>query len=202
MFVTPTVSVEKTIEALNARGIQAERVASKAEAHDRLTSLIPDGASVMTAGSLTLKQIGFEERLISKDHRWNNLKDALLAEQDPVRQAKMRREASLADYFVGSVQAIAESGEVVLVSAGGSQLAPYVFSSPHVIWVAGAQKIVPDLDTALRRIREYALPIEDQRMKSLGRPGSFIGKIVIFEREPVQLGREIRLILVDEEVGV
>ncbi len=202
MFVTPTVSVEKTIEALNARGIQAERVASKAEAHDRLTSLIPDGASVMTAGSLTLKQIGFEERLISKDHRWNNLKDALLAEQDPVRQAKMRREASLADYFVGSVQAIAESGEVVLVSAGGSQLAPYVFSSPHVIWVAGTQKIVPDLDTALRRIREYALPIEDQRMKSLGRPGSFIGKIVIFEREPVQLGREIRLILVDEEVGV
>ena len=51
-------------------------------------------------------------------------------------------------------------------------------------------------------MREYALPREDERMKSLGAPGSFIGKLLIFEREAAMMGRNIHLILVNEEVGV
>ena len=202
MFDVMTGNVEKTLEAINARGVQAERVATKEAAFERLVSLIPEGASIMTGGSLTLKQIGFEDHLIARAHHWNNLKDDLLAETDPVKQMRLRKEATLADYYIGSPQAIAESGELVFASAGGSQLPAYVFSSDNVIWVAGAQKIVPDLETALRRVREHALPAEDVRMKSLGRPGSFIGKLVIFEREPPQLGRHLHLILVDEPVGV
>ena len=89
-----------------------------------------------------------------------------------------------------------------MASAGGGQLAAYVFSSPNVIWVAGVQKITPTLEDAIRRVREYALPREDQRMKELGRPGSIIGKLLIFEHEPPQLGRNIHLILVNEVVGV
>ncbi len=202
MFDTKISTVEKTIEAVNERGIQAEVVGSKAEALARLTSLIPDGSKVMPAGSLSLRQIGFEDLLKTGQHAWHNMKDVVLAEKDPARQRQMRREASLADYYVGSPQAITENGEMVFVSAGGSQLAAYAFSASNVIWVAGAQKIVPDLEAALRRVREIALPAEDIRMKGLGFPGSFVGKTLIFEREPAMLGRNLHLILINEEVGV
>jgi len=156
----------------------------------------------MTGASITLQQIGFEEVLISKAHPWVNLKDELLAEKDPARQAELRRKSILAEYFLGSVHAIAETGEIVIASATGSQLPSYAFSSPNVIWVAGAQKITPTLDDAIRRVREYNFPRENQRMKDMGYPGSMIGKLLIFERESPYLNRHITLILVKEAVGV
>ncbi len=104
--------------------------------------------------------------------------------------------------FLGSVNAIAETGELVFASATGSQLAPYAYSSRNIIWVAGAQKITPTLDEALRRVRDYVLPLEDQRQKSVGNAaGSFIGRILIFEREPAYLRRSLTLILVNEALG-
>lgn len=202
MYDAATIDAQKTLEAVTARGVQAEMVHSRAEALERLTTLIPAGAQVMTGGSLTLQQIGFEDLLIGGQHPWRNLKDTLLAEKDPPRQMRLRREAGLAEYFIGSPQAITASGELIFVSAGGSQLPAYTFSAPNVIWVAGVQKIVPDIETGMRRIREVALPAEDARMKKLGYPGSFVGKTLIFEHEPPVMGRNLRLILVNEAVGV
>ncbi|MEO8606403.1 MAG: lactate utilization protein [Chloroflexota bacterium] len=195
-------NIDSTVAAIQSRGIQAEVVETGAQALERIQQLIPEGARVMTGGSVTLKQIGLEELLKAQTHPWINLKDEILAETDMVKQGQLRKQSTLADYFLGSVQAITETGELVFASAGGSQLAAYAFSSSNIVWVAGVQKIVPTLEDALRRVREHNLPIEDQRMKGLGFPGSFIGKILIFEREPAQLGRKIHLILVNETVGV
>src|SRR5213593_2208656 len=69
---------------------------------------------------------------------------------------------------------------------------------PHVIWVAGINKLVPNLEAGLQRVREVALPLEDQRMKRQGSPGSSIGKLVIYERE--RPGR-ITLVLAGERLG-
>jgi hypothetical protein len=100
---------------------------------------------------------------------------------------------------LGSVHAVAQGGEVVAASASGSQLPAYVFSSPHVIWIVGAQKITVDLDAAFRRLKEYVLPMEDARMKANNMGGSFIGKLVVFEKEAFP-GR-ITLIFVKEKLG-
>ena len=115
----------------------------------------------------------------------------------------LRKLATLADYFLGSVHAIAETGEIIIASATGSQLAPYAYSSSHVIWVAGAQKIVPTLEDGFRRVREHILPHEDQRMKKAygENAGSFIGKLLVFEREAPYLHRSVTLILVNQQVG-
>ena len=194
--------IEQTAAALEARGIKVVVTNTGAEALDYIKQVIPAGATIMTGASITLQQIGFEEVLISKAHPWVNLKDELLAEKDPARQAELRRKSILAEYFLGSVHAIAETGEIVIASATGSQLPSYAFSSPNVIWVAGAQKITPTLDDAIRRVREYNFPRENQRMKDMGYPGSMIGKLLIFERESLYLNRHITLILVKEAVGV
>jgi L-lactate utilization protein LutC len=187
---------------VKARGIAVELVEKKEDALAKLEKMIPSGSTVMTPGSVTLQQIGFEELLKSGKHPWRNFKAEILAEKDPVRQTVLRKEATLSEFYVGSVNAIAESGEIVIASATGSQLSPYAFSSRNVIWVAGAHKIVPTLEDAIRRVREYALPLEDQRMKSVGiSAGSFIGKILIFEREAAYLRRNVTLLLVNEVLG-
>jgi L-lactate utilization protein LutB len=104
--------IETTAAAVMARGISVEVVNNRADALERIKSIIPAGVTVMTGASLTLKEIGFEEYLISKTHPWKNLKDDIVNETDPARQAALRKESILADYFLGSVHAVAETGEL------------------------------------------------------------------------------------------
>jgi L-lactate utilization protein LutB len=195
--------IDRTMKAIESRGVKVVVADTKESALSVLMSLIPEGAGVMTGASLTLKEIGFEDLLKSGNHRWHNLKGEIVAEKDPARQSLLRKQGTLADYFLGSVHAIAETGEILVASATGSQIAPYAFSSNHVIWVAGAQKIVPTVEDGFRRIREYVLPHEDQRMKMNFGPQaeSFIGKILLFEREAPYLHRTLTLILIRQLVG-
>ena len=198
-----TDRLERTIEAIRMRGVTVTLVETKESALPQLLSMIPSGATVMTGSSVTLQQIGFEAMLISGEHSWRNFKGEVLAEKDPTAQAALRRQGTLADFFLGSVNAIAETGEMVIASATGSQLPAYAYSCKNVIWVAGAQKITPSFETALQRVREYVLPLEDQHMKQLygNQAGSFIGKLLIFEREAPYLHRNVNLIMVNEILG-
>ncbi len=198
---TPEV-IQRTVEAVNARGIHAELVETKEEALARIQAIIPPEAVVMTGGSVTLQQIGFEAVLISGQHPWRNFKADLLAEKDPAKQSAMRRQGTLAEFYLGSVNALAETGELVFASGTGSQLPAYAYTSRNVIWVAGTQKITPTLDDALRRVREFVLPLEDERQKKFGnKTGSYIGRILIFENEPAFLRRNLTLILVNQILG-
>jgi len=199
-----SVTLQRTIEAVRSRGINVTLVETKESALSQIEVLIPAGATVMTGASVTLQQIGLETFLKENKHSWRNLKDELLAESDLVKRAVLRKQATLADYFLGSVHAILETGEILIASATGSQLPAYAYSSSNVIWVAGAQKITPTLEDALHRIRDYANPHEDQRLKQTLGPqaASFVGKILIFEREAPYLRRSINLILVNRVLGV
>ena len=198
----PLERIERTLRAVKERGINAELVNTKEHALIRVQALIPPGAVVMTAASVTLQQIGFEALLIRGEHPWRNFKADLLAEKDPMKQMAMRRQGTLAEYFLGSINAIAETGQLVFASGSGSQLPAYAYTSRNVIWVAGAQKITPTLEEALHRIRDYVLPLEDQRMRSTGNPaGSRINRILILENEPAYLRRNLTLILVNQVLG-
>jgi L-lactate utilization protein LutC len=193
-------SVKKAADALKARNVNVEIVNTKEEALKRINKLIPSGNEVMTGSSTTLDQIGFTEQLKSGKHLWKNLKDAIMAEKDPVRQMELRKRSVTSEYFLGSVHAVAQTGEILIVSATGSQMPSDSFSSDNVIWVVGTHKIVPTLEEGFKRVHEYVVPLEDKRMKSLGYPGTTLGKILIFERE-VNENRRITLIFVNEKLG-
>jgi len=199
----PDETVRRVMLAFPGRGIQAELLDNKEAALARLKELIPLGAALSFGSSITLRQIGFEPLLVSGNHPWHNLKGEMLAEKDPARNAELRRKLVLADYFLGSVHAILEDGRLVIASNTGSQLGPYAFTARNIIWVAGTQKIVPTIDVALRRIREYCAPkVEQQGIAEMGRPGfGSIGKVLIFENESPFLKRAVRLLLVKEALG-
>lgn len=197
-----TKRIQRTMEAIQERNISVELVQTKEEALGRLQVLIPAGAGVMTGGSLTLTQIGLDDILISGKHPWRNVKGEILAEKDAEKKAALRKQSTLTEFFLGSVNAITESGELVFGSNTGNQLAAYAYCSRNAIWVAGTQKIVPTLDDALRRVREYVLPLMNERLKDQGNAaGTFIGRFLIFEREPTSLKRNLHLILVNQVLG-
>ena len=194
-------AIARTIAALAGRGVMAIAVENRAEALERAKALIPSGMSVMNGSSRTLEEIGFVEHLKSGTHGWKNLHEEILMEKDPAKQTILRKHAVLSDYYLGSVHAVAETGEMMIASNSGSQLPHIVSTSPNLVFIVGAQKIVPDFHVALARVRDYVLPLEDQRMKDAGFSGSAISKLVIFEREPAFMGRKVQVIFVNERLG-
>ncbi len=193
-------AIKNAMDAVKQRGITPELVDTKEDALMRLKELIPSGAEINMGTSTTLNEIGFIDLLKSGEHPWKNWKDIILAEKDEEKQMELRRRSVLSEYFLGSVHAIAETGEMVIASGSGSQLPAYIYTSNNVIWVAGTKKIVPTLNDAIKRVREYSLPLENARMKRQGYSGSTIGKLLIFERE-INPARKLTLILVNEKLG-
>jgi len=187
----------RVIRELNARGFSAQFVETGAEALSAALARIPEGSTVMTGSSTTLEQIGLPQAL--RTHGVRYLKDEIHGEADAKKRDRLRRGAVLADYFLGSVQAITQDGILVATDASGSRIAGYAFPAKNVIIVASVNKIVADLEAAMARAREVALPLEDARMKKQGAPGSTIGKWLIWEREIAQ-GRA-HVILVGEPLG-
>lgn len=193
-------TIKKTVASLKERNINTIVVSTRAEALEKIKELIPAGAGVMNGSSLTLQEIGFVDYLKWGNHKWENIHENILKEKDPTKQTELRKQSILATCFLGSVHAITEEGQVIIASASGSQIPSYSFSSDNVIWVAGTQKIVPDLESAMKRLNEYVIPLENKRMQGAGYPGTTLGRILIFERE-IMPNRHITLILVKEKLG-
>ena len=191
-------TIEKTSKALKERGIDAIIVNNGEEAKKKVLELIPQGAEVMDVSSTTLDQIGVSKEIVESG-RFNSIRKKIMSiDQQEMRHA-MRRMSSVADYVVGSVHAVTEEGQVVIASNSGSQLAPYASGSANVIWVVGTEKIVKNLDEAFKRIKEYTLPLESERMQKAYGMKSNISKLLIIEKEIMP--NRIKLIFVKEKLG-
>ncbi|MCL4366933.1 lactate utilization protein [Patescibacteria group bacterium] len=194
-------NLDHAVKALASKNISAVIVKDKARALEKIKELIPASASVMNGASVTLEQIGFIDYLKSGNHSWNNLHAAILAEKDPQQQLFLRKQAVLADYYLGSVHALTENGEFVVASNTGSQLPHIVYTSPNLIFVVSAKKIVPNLVEAMRRLEEHVVPLENEHMQKLYGTGTSLNKILVFKNENPSLGRKIQMILVQEDLG-
>ncbi len=194
-------TLAKVTAALTARNFEPIIVNTKEDALAKVKELIPAGASVMNGASTTLQQIGFIEYLKAGTHGWNNLHAAIAAETDPAKQGALRKQGTLSDYYVGSVHALSEAGELLIASNSGSQLPNIVFNSPNVLFVVSTQKITPTLADAETRLRTHVVPLEDARMKSVNMGGTALNKLFTFFAEPTYTGRKIRVILVKEQLG-
>jgi len=193
--------VNRTAKALRSKNIETFILKNRREALNKIKELIPQGVSVMNGASKTLEQIGFVEYLKSGKHKWNNLHEAILAEKDPAKQAILRKQSVLSDYYLGSVHALMENGEFIIASNTGSQLPHIVFTSQNLIFVVSTKKIVPNFTQAIERLEKHIIPLEDKRMREQYGMGTAENKIIIFKNENPMLGRKIRMLLVEEDLG-
>ena len=191
-------SIQRTIDALAARNVEAVLLQSREAALTKLKELVPEGSEVFVNTSETLTAIGYTEYMHGND-RCVNLHDRMMAQPDPAAQREFRRKTTIADYFVGSVQAIAETGEIVIASSSGSQIGAYSYGARRVILVAGTQEICPTLAEAEARTRGWTLERHDRWLEDRGVALTPIGKFLIMEHEAVA-GR-MTMLLVPESLG-
>ena len=194
-------TIDETIKNLATNGVETIQVETAKAALEKIKELIPKGASVMNGSSKTLEQIGFVDYLKSEDHGWNNLHKGILDEKNTEKQMMLRKHAVLSDYYLGSVHALSQTGEFIIASGSGSQLPHIVYTSPNLIFVVGAQKIVPNIQDAFKRLEEHVIPLEDINLMQKYNMHTYPSKILIFKRENPMFGRKVKMIIVNEVLG-
>jgi hypothetical protein len=196
--IVPRDEVLAVAGALEGNGITCIVVGSGEEARSAVVSILPVGAEVYNNTSRTLEVIGLADD-IERSGQYQPLRPRLYQMDREMQGREMRQLSASPDWVVGSVHAVTATGSLLIASASGSQLAPISSGAGHVIFVIGAQKIVPDFDTALRRIYEYCFPLEDQRARQAYGVPSGVNNVLIINKA-VAPGR-ITAILVNEALG-
>jgi hypothetical protein len=190
--------VRRAAAALEANGISALRAADAAEAKEVVLGLIPEGSQVHHGASMSLDVAGITDE-IDKSGRYESLRPRLWSMDRQTRADEIRRLSSAPEVMLGSVHAVTETGSLLTASMGGSQLGPYVSGAGRVILVVGTQKIVSDRAEGLRRIEEYAFPLEDARAQAAYGIHSAVNKVLIINREITP--DRITVVFVDEVLG-
>jgi len=194
---------EAELEALAARlrerNFEVLVVDDGAAAREEVLSRIPDGASVHSGKSKTLEDAGIFEALMEGD-RYEFIRKKTSKLDRRTQMDEIRRLSSTPDVMLGSAQAVTEAGQIVITSASGSQIGPIASGAGKLILVIGSQKVVPDLDTAFRRIKEHVFPYEDARLREQLGVGTRITRTLILESDFVP-GRTT-IILVRQPIGV
>jgi L-lactate utilization protein LutC len=190
--------VTRAAASLEANGISVLRAADAAEAKRVVLRLIPAGSQVHHGASLSLEASGIIDA-IENSERFDPVRPRIGALDRKTEADEIRRLSAAPDVMLGSVHAVTETGSLLAASMGGSQLGPYVSGAGRVILVVGNQKIVSDLQEALRRIDEYAFPLEDARAQAAYGIHSAVNKVLIINREIFP--QRITVVLVDEVLG-
>jgi hypothetical protein len=191
-------TIDRAVQALNRNGIKTIIVGNGEEARKKALELLPADAEVMNMSSVTLDSAGISKE-INESGRYNPVRKKFAAMDKATQGSLMQKLGAAPDYAIGSVHAVTENGEVIVVSQTGSQLPAYAFGSGHVIWVVGAQKFVKNIEKGMKRVYEYVLPLENERaMKAYGK-GSNVNKILIINKEINP--ERITMIIVKEKLG-
>jgi LUD domain len=190
-------TLSETAVALEEHGFGVEIVDDLEAARDAVLSRIPDGSSVMTNTSVTLGDTGIANA-IDDGGPYQSARNKMLALDYATQYKEMKAVSGQPDYALGSVHAVTRDGALMIASASGSQLASYAWGAANVIFVVGAQKLVPDAEAGRERIYKHGLPLEDARAYAAYGQNSRVGKILeIHQEDP---GR-IHVVLIRQVVG-
>ena len=155
IFKRNELLAQNLIKELNSRNMEAFYAKDKKEALEKVLDLIPDHSSVTMGGCQSANDIGLVDVL--KTDKYNF-----------IDRSKMdKREALLkgydTDYFITSANAISEDGILVNIDGNANRVS-YICQGPkHVIFIVGMNKVAKDLDSAMKRARNVAAPINGQR---------------------------------------
>ena len=186
-----------TVVALEEHGFSVEVVDGPDDARTAVLARIPAGSSVMTNTSVTLTETGIADA-INDGGPYESARNKMFALDFETQVQQMKAIGGQPDYALGSVHAVTHDGTLVIASASGSQLASYAWGAANVIFVIGAQKLVPGLDAARERIYQHSLKLEDARAQAAYGQHSSVGKVLEIHQE---LPGRIHIVLIRQQVG-
>lgn len=150
------------IKNLEKRRLEGSYAANSAQARDEVLAMIPPGTTVYRCGSMTTTVLGLWEKLAALPGV--TIIDPYLPGIPPEESMEMRRRGLTADVMITSSNAITLDGKLVNLDGMGNRVAAMIFGPKKVILVVGVNKIVPDLESAISRVKHYAAPINSIRI--------------------------------------
>ena len=154
-------TVQKVIDALRKNRMLAEYIPHKEDVVPLVESLIPAGNTVATGGSRTLDETGVTKLLRGSKYTFFDRNNPALT---PEEKAEMTAKSATADVYLCSSNAITEQGELYNVDGFSNRVAAIANGPKKVILIVGVNKIVPDLNAAIRRVKTIAAPLNTKRL--------------------------------------
>ena len=147
---------DKVIKGLQSRNMTGYYAKDREEAKRIALSLIPNGASVTMGGAMSAHEIGLVDALKSGDYRF--------IDRDAIADKRAAMLAAYdADFFLSSVNAMTEDGVLVNIDGNANRVSCIAQGPKHVLFIVGMNKITPDVDSAVKRARNVAAPVNAQR---------------------------------------
>ena len=172
------MNLEKTIEALKSNRMDVHYVQTAEEAKALALSMIPEGATCVNGGSVTLSETGIIDAI--KNGNYNYIDRSLPGLTQEQKDDAMRA-AFGADFYLSSANAITEDGELYNVDGNSNRVAALLWGAKNVIVVAGVNKLVKNLDEAVLRVKTVAAPKNAVRL-SCNTPCAKLGHCISLER--------------------
>ena len=147
---------QKVIKGLESRNMSGYYAATKEEALHKALELIPKGSSVTMGGCASAQEIGLVDAVKTTEYRFIDRYTA------PDRQAA-EREAYYADVYLASANAMTEDGVLVNIDGNSNRVSAIAYGPKKVIFIVSMNKICIDVDSAMKRARNVAAPINAQR---------------------------------------
>ena len=195
-------------KALEKNGIRAYVTDNRGDALKKALSLIKKGSTVGLGGSRTAEEIGLLEALRSGKYK---LFDQYGGKHTRAEQLEIRKKGTHAAFFVCGSNAVTEDGKLVNIDGLGNRLAAMCYGPGKVIIVAGRNKVVSDVDTAIDRVRNVAAPMNAKRFgldtpcARTGRcadcssPNRICSLMLVIEKQKIK--DRMHVILINEELG-
>jgi len=161
MIWNETVARE-IIQNLEKRRMSGSYAPSAAQAAEEIIAMIPEGATVYRGGSMTTVTLGLWEKLSAMPGV--RVLDPYKAGLSPEDAFKLRLEGMGADFMIASSNAITLDGKLVNLDATGNRIAAMSFGPKKVLLVVGMNKVAPDLESAIARVKHYSAPVNTIRL--------------------------------------
>ena len=190
----------KVKASLEERGFAVSCFATAEEAMDYLDGKL-DGKSIGIGGSMTIRDMGLDQRLETHNQVIWHWKDGTT------------QEAAGAQVYLTSVNGLAETGEIINIDGTGNRVASTIFGHEEVYFIVGRNKLAPDYDGALWRARNIASPKNAQRLGKktpcavkgdkcydCKSPQRICRALIVLWEAPTGIGRS-EVVLIDQELG-
>lgn len=196
------------VKNLESRHFEAYYCANKEEALKKALELIPEGSSVGWGGALSAEQIGLMEAVRAGNYRAYDRETCANAEE----REQMGKACLDADFFLTGANGLSLDGQMVNIDGTGNRVAAIIYGPKNVLVIAGMNKVMDNLDDAMRRARTVAAPMNQQRFQ-LPNPCTATGACadcksltcicnqIVITRNCRPAGR-IKFILVGEDLGL
>lgn len=155
------LKINRTIESLKKNNMNGYYAKSREELIDIIEGIVKSGSKVSCGGSMTLFETGVIEHLRCGRYEFLDRYKEGLTKEDVV---DIYKKAFFADAYFVSSNAVTEKGELYNVDGNGNRVAAMLYGPDKVIVICGINKIVKDVDEAIKRNREFAAPINAKRL--------------------------------------